>query len=329
MKTKIGGKELIEEAAELIRKGEVVAFPTETVYGLGADAFNAKAVAKIFKAKGRPADNPLIVHLFSKDQLNKVAKDIPEEAYVLIDIFTPGPLTLILNKHPDIPSITTSGLNTVGIRFPNNELARMLLSKSNTPIAAPSANISGRLSPTTGQAVYEDMDGKIPMILDGGKSQVGIESTVLDLTKKPYTILRPGAISASMLVPYLLEVKNFKGEVKVATSPGMKYQHYAPKCICVGAKLKDRAIIHYKKIANDKCNRPVIIGNFNFIKDLPVNIETLSLGDSVEECMSSFFDTLRYAEKKYNYIILQNFSDFPDFFSLNNRIEKATSHIIV
>jgi len=247
MKTKIGGKELIEEAAELIRKGEVVAFPTETVYGLGADAFNAEAVAKIFKAKGRPADNPLIVHLFSKDQLNKVAKDIPEEAYILIDIFTPGPLTLILNKHPDIPSITTSGLNTVGIRFPNNELARMLLSKSNTPIAAPSANISGRLSPTTGQAVYEDMDGKIPMILDGGKSQVGIESTVLDLTKKPYTILRPGAISASMLVPYLLEVKNFKGEVKVAASPGMKYQHYAPKCICVGAKLQDRAIMHYKK----------------------------------------------------------------------------------
>ncbi|HHX49317.1 MAG TPA: threonylcarbamoyl-AMP synthase [Clostridiales bacterium] len=329
MKTKIGGKELIEEAAKLIKEGEVVAFPTETVYGLGADAFNKDAVEKIFKAKGRPADNPLIVHLSSKDQLNKVAIDIPKEAYILIDAFSPGPLTLILNRHPDIPNITTSGLNTVGIRFPNNKLAQMLISKSDTPIAAPSANISGRLSPTTGQAVYEDMNGKIPMILDDGKCQVGIESTVLDLTKKPYTILRPGAISAKMLAPYLSDVKNFEGEVKIVTAPGMKYKHYAPLCPCVGVKKAKNAINHYDKVLDTITDKVVIIGNDFFLNLIPDKYNKISIGKTPTECMALFFDTMREAEKKYKYIILQNFEDYPEFYSLNNRIEKSTAHIIV
>lgn len=328
MKTRIGDIKLVKEAAKLIQKGEVVAFPTETVYGLGADALNANAVAKIFAAKGRPQDNPLIVHLYSKEQLELIAKDIPQEAYKLIDAFTPGPLTLVLKKQRDVPDITTSGLQTVAIRFPKSEVAQKLIYHSHTPIAAPSANLSGRLSPTTAEAVYEDMNGKISMILDGGKSDVGIESTVLDLTKTPYTILRPGAITAEMLAPYLSKVETFKGEIKVAVSPGMKYKHYSPRCDCVGVKSVDRAITHYYEMINDT-KKVVIVGNLNFVKQFPKDIKALSLGDNMEECMSSFFDALRKAEKEYNYIILQNFEDYPEYFSLNNRIEKATSYTII
>ena len=236
MKTIVGGIEQIEYGAELLRNGEVVAFPTETVYGLGADAFNARAVAKIFEAKGRPQDNPLIVHIADPADIGKVAASVPEAAVALMEIFSPGPLTLILPKREDLPETTTGGLRTVGIRIPNHPIARALIRAAGCPVAAPSANVSGRISPTEARHVLEDMDGKIPLILDGGCSDIGIESTVLDLSKEVPVVLRPGAITAEMLSVYLGKVVDFKGKVLIAEAPGMKYRHYAPTCACQAAR---------------------------------------------------------------------------------------------
>ncbi|MBO8423702.1 MAG: threonylcarbamoyl-AMP synthase, partial [Firmicutes bacterium] len=209
--TLVGGAELLDEAAEYIRRGELVAFPTETVYGLGADAFNEEAVKCIFIAKGRPQDNPFIVHVASPEGAKAAVSHIPDEAYRLWEKFSPGPLTIVLPKSERMPLITTGGLQTVGIRIPNNRIALELIRRSGCAIAAPSANTSGRISPTRAIDVYEDMRGRIPLILDGGQTDVGIESTVIDLTREVPTVLRPGAITAGMLAEVLGEVVNHKG----------------------------------------------------------------------------------------------------------------------
>ena len=219
--TKVGGSELIDEGAKILREGGLVAFPTETVYGLGADAFNAEAVKDIFIAKGRPQDNPLIVHFACVEDVKRAVKEIPEVAYKLWERFSPGPLTLVLPKSDELPLVTTAGIQTVGIRIPNHPIALELIKKSGTGIAAPSANTSGRVSPTLAEHVYEDMVGKIPLILDGGQTDVGIESTVLGLTKDVPIVLRPGAVTVEMLIEVLGKVINHKGEVIIAESPGM------------------------------------------------------------------------------------------------------------
>ena len=263
--TKIKGEEALDEAAEIIRGGGLVAFPTETVYGLGADAFNEDAVESIFLAKGRPQDNPLIVHIPSKEWLPRVAKNVPEEAYLLFEKFSPGPLTIVLPKIDQLPLITTAGLQTVGIRIPNHPIARELIRAAGCPVAAPSANVSGRISPTEARHVLEDMDGKIPLILDGGCSDIGIESTVLDLSKEVPVVLRPGAITAEMLSVYLGKVVDFKGKVLIAEAPGMKYRHYAPTCACQAARSPEVAAGEARRRMAEG-ERVVIIGSTPFIR---------------------------------------------------------------
>lgn len=222
-------------ASDLLRRGSLVAFPTETVYGLGADALNRDAVLSIFAAKGRPADNPLIVHIHDRSQLNDLC-EIPPLAEPLMDAFWPGPLTLLFVRKPVVPPEVTAGLPTVAIRMPSHPVAAAMLRVCNLPVAAPSANTSGRPSPTAAAHVLEDMNGKIPLILDGGPCDVGLESTVLDLCHGRPTILRPGGVTKEMLESVLGQevllagsILRPLGENEVALSPGMRYKHYAPK----------------------------------------------------------------------------------------------------
>jgi L-threonylcarbamoyladenylate synthase len=222
-------KRFILSAAEVLRRGGLVAFPTETVYGLGADAFNAAAVKQIFVAKGRPLDNPMIVHIASVSDLKALTDHVPEEAEQLIEKFWPGPLTLILKKSPDVPDDVTSGLDTVAVRMPQNKIALALIKALGHPVAAPSANLSGRPSGTTAGHVLQDFAGKIDMILDGGPVTVGVESTVLDLSQKPPAILRPGAVTQEDLAPFLGQVVMGRGAEGKKRSPGTRYRHYSPK----------------------------------------------------------------------------------------------------
>jgi len=220
----------VEEAAARIRAGEVVAFPTETVYGLGANALDPAAVAKIFLAKGRPSDNPLIVHIASKEQLHLLIADMPNGAEELMSAFWPGPLTLIFPKSVLVPDIITAGGETVAIRWPSHPVALELIRQSGVPIAAPSANLSGKPSPTKAEHVLEDLDGRIPLILDGGQTDIGLESTVVDLTGSAPTLLRPGKITAVQLEQVLgKKLSSGKASEGTLRSPGMKYRHYAPK----------------------------------------------------------------------------------------------------
>ncbi|MFC4767546.1 L-threonylcarbamoyladenylate synthase [Effusibacillus consociatus] len=225
----------LERAAELLRSGELVAFPTETVYGLGAYAMDPQAVDKIFEAKGRPSDNPLIVHIAYREQLKDLAAEIPPAGCVLMDMFWPGPLTLIFPRTEFVPDRVTAGLSTVAVRMPNHPVALALLEKSGLPVAAPSANRSGRPSPTAASHVLEDLEGRIAAVVDGGTTGVGVESTVLDITVHPPMILRPGGVTKEMLEEVLGEVQldpsleRNHAEVRAPRSPGMKYTHYAPK----------------------------------------------------------------------------------------------------
>ena len=225
----------VQEAAGILKTGGLVAFPTETVYGLGANAFDADAVLSIFTAKGRPADNPLIVHIHDRAQLDEIG-DIPPRAPALMDAFWPGPLTILFPRKASIPDVVTAGLSTVAVRMPSHPVALSLLRESGVPVAAPSANRSGRPSPTTAMHVLEDMRGIIPMILDGGPCEIGVESTVLDLTHGSPVILRPGGVTKSMLEEVLHEEVYLAGSIlrplqpdEKALSPGMRYKHYAPK----------------------------------------------------------------------------------------------------
>ncbi len=221
---------LIHKAAALIREGRLVAFPTETVYGLGANALDSRAVERIFAAKGRPADNPLIVHVASQEQLAGLVKDVPAAAHKLIDKFWPGPLTLVLVQAPAVPLAVTAGLGTVAVRMPAHPVALALIEEAGVPVAAPSANYSGRPSPTTAAHVREDLHGRIAAILDAGSVPLGLESTVLDLTLSPPTILRPGAIGAAALSALIGEVADHSDlRVDRPLAPGMKYRHYAPR----------------------------------------------------------------------------------------------------
>lgn len=223
-------EEAISKAAGIIRAGGLVAFPTETVYGLGANGYLPEAVAKIFKAKGRPQDNPLILHISDMHVLYELAQEVPAEALRLAGLFWPGPLTLVLKKKPVVPDIVTAGLDTVAIRMPANEIALRLIKESGVPIAAPSANVSGRPSPTSGEHVFNDLAGVIDMIIEGGPTRIGVESTVLDISGERPTLLRPGGLGLEELKIVLPEIDfgqdNPDGP---ARSPGMRHRHYAPK----------------------------------------------------------------------------------------------------
>ena len=226
--------EWLRTASKILRAGGLVAFPTETVYGLGANALDEKASAKIYGAKGRPSDNPLIVHIADWEAIYKIAVDVPREAKLLADAFWPGPLTMVLKKSDAVPLTTTGGLPTVAVRMPNHEIARALIRSGGGYVAAPSANTSGRPSPTKAEHVAEDMDGVIDMIIDGGDSHIGLESTIVDLTEGTPTILRPGYINQQMLEDVLGRVETDRALISEdenirPKAPGMKYRHYAPK----------------------------------------------------------------------------------------------------
>ena len=240
-------------AAGLIRQGELVAIPTETVYGLGADGLNEAAVAKIFEAKGRPQDNPLILHIWDAKQMEQFCHDIPKAAYDLAKAFWPGPLTMVLPARQIVPRRTTGGLDTVALRCPDNAVTREIIRLSGVPIAAPSANISGKPSTTTAQHVLHDHDGKIAAVVDGGPCRVGVESTIVDLTEDRPRLLRPGGITPEQLVSVLGDLvvdKAVTAQIDkdaVVKAPGMKYRHYAPSepvVIVAGSREKAAAYIH-------------------------------------------------------------------------------------
>ena len=299
--TLVAGAEALDRGAEIIRGGGLVAFPTETVYGLGADAFNAEAVESIFLAKGRPQDNPLIVHIPSLDWVGRVAAKVPEAALDLYEAFSPGPLTIVLPKIDELPLVTTAGLQTVGIRIPNNKIALELIERAGTPIAAPSANRSGRVSPTRAVDVYEDMKGRIPLILDGGMTDVGIESTV---------------VSASVIG----KVVNHRGKVVVAEAPGMKYRHYAPTVPCFGAATPADAAAFAASRTN--C---IIVGASDFVAAAKAKgaEAVIDIGDTPEKCMRNAFAALREAEKSYDCIVIEHFDGREGYFALNNRLSKS------
>ena len=240
-------------AAGLIRQGELVAIPTETVYGLGADGLNEAAVAKIFEAKGRPQDNPLILHIWDAKQMEQFCHDIPKAAYDLAKAFWPGPLTMVLPAREIVPKRTTGGLSTVALRCPDNAVTREIIRLSGVPIAAPSANISGKPSTTTAQHVLHDHDGKIAAVVDGGPCRGGVESTIVDLTEDRPRLLRPGGITPEQLVSVLGDLvvdKAVTAQIDkdaVVKAPGMKYRHYAPSepvVIVAGSREKAAAYIH-------------------------------------------------------------------------------------
>ena len=243
-----------ETAAKIIKNGGLVAIPTETVYGLGANGLNEDAVLKIFEAKGRPQDNPLILHIADPDQIESLCHHIPQAAYDLADAFWPGPLTMVLPARKAIPKRTTGGLDTVGVRCPDSEITREIIRASGVPIAAPSANISGKPSTTTAAHVLHDHDGKIDAIVDGGPCRVGVESTIVDLTEERPRLLRPGGIGPEQLIEVLGDLvvdKAVTAQIdkdEVVKAPGMKYKHYAPQSEVVivgGSREKAAAYIRH------------------------------------------------------------------------------------
>lgn len=310
----------INEGAQIINEGGLVVFPTETVYGLGANAFDQNAVAKIFKAKGRPGDNPLIVHISSLEQVKDIAVDIPDKFYELAERFMPGPLTIILKKSDKIPYVVTAGGDTVGIRMPKNEWARALIANSK-PLAAPSANRSKHISPTTAQHVYEDLQGQVELILDDGPCGVGIESTVLDLTCETPTILRPGAITAEMLLDIVGQVSQNGKVIKIAKAPGMKYTHYAPVVETVMAENIDHAVARYDEIASEG-RHPVIVAR-DIYRDKVGERAQISLGVTIEDYTRCVYNALHVAEKAYDYIIIERLDGAGLEASVMNRVEKA------
>ena len=297
--------EEIKKQAEILRAGETVIFPTETVYGLGANALDEEAVSKIYKAKGRPSDNPLIVHIGDKKQVYNLVQSVTKEAEIVMDKFWPGPITIILNKKDIIPKRTSGGLNTVAIRMPSNKIANALIKEANIPIAAPSANISGRPSPTRAKHVYEEMNHRVSGIIMGNDCVYGLESTVLDLTGEIPTILRPGSITKEQLEKELgnvqLDAALEKKEDNIkAKAPGMKYTHYSPNAeVYIVSGEQTNVIDKINTLTEEnndknlktcviclKCNEKQYIG------------KTICLGETLEDVASNLFDALIQADEE-------------------------------
>ena len=293
----------IEEAGKVIRNGGTVAFPTETVYGLGANALDDEAVRKIFIAKGRPQDNPLIIHVSTKE-ISELVKDVPEVAQKIIDKFWPGPLTVILEKKDIIPNVTSANLNTIGIRMPNSEIALKLIELAERPIAAPSANISGRPSPTEVERCVEDLNGRVDYIIGGESSDIGVESTIVDCTVNPPLVLRPGGITLEMLKEINPEIeldkalKSKPNDDFKPKAPGMKYKHYAPNAhlkIIKGKNEKTIEIINeivenYIEKGNDVA---ILTTNENLNKFNNGKVISLGSENDLKEIAKNLFETLR------------------------------------
>ncbi len=279
------------EAAEYLTRGGIVAFPTETVYGLGANVFDDSAVRNIFTAKGRPADNPLIAHVADMHQMDLLTSELTESAGKFIATFFPGPLTVVVKRSPKVPLIVTAGLDTIGIRMPRFALARQFLSACGTPVAAPSANISGRPSPTTGQAVLEDLNGRIDCVLMGEATEIGLESTVVDCTTGVPMVLRSGSISIDQLREIVAETEMFEGgAVGAPKSPGLRHRHYSPRAKVVLGNFKSE--ISDLKISHDK-NRTAYIG----ISGQGRSFEVERICTTVEQYAHSLFEFFRECDR--------------------------------
>lgn len=329
--------EKIKKAAEIIRRGGTVVFPTETVYGLGANAFDPEAVKKIFVAKNRPMDNPLIVHIADINQLYEVASDIPEKILNISKIVWPGPLTFVLKKSPKIPKETTGGLDTVAVRMPAHPIALELIKESQVPIAAPSANLATRPSPTKAEHVIEDLNGKVDMIIDGGETFFGVESTVINVTVDPPQLLRPGPFSVEELerlfgkinVP---EQARGTGEFEIALSPGMKYKHYAPnkKLLVVENRNKLDKIIEELESKGYKiallCSKEVC----QKFKDKKLEIIELGSETNLYEIAKNLFDAFRKLDKlNVDLGVIHSFSEKGIGLAIMNRMRKASGFSIV
>lgn len=340
MKTKLiefnSNRENINLIKETIQSGELIAFPTETVYGLGADGLNEEAVKKIFQVKGRPQDNPLILHIENMEMLKELVEGDLSKAKDLIDKFWPGPLTLVLKKSKIVPEIITAGLDTVAIRMPNNEIALEIIKISNRPIAAPSANISGRPSPTDAKTCMEDLEGKIPLIIDGGNTLVGLESTVLDITEEVPTILRPGAITLEDIQEILPNVVVDKGILKSGEkpkSPGQKYKHYAPKAeayLISGSSDEEKESKIYEFLKKNKEKKvSLMVTSELYTKIDNLNLEIIDLGsrDNLEKIASEIFRSLRTLDKNHVDVILcEEITKEGIGLAIMNRLEKSTQN---
>ena len=330
----------LERAGSIIRDGGLVAFPTETVYGLGGDALNPESSKKIYAAKGRPSDNPLIVHVADIESVADIVKEIPEAARKLADAFWPGPLTMIMNKSDKVPYETTGGLDTVAIRMPNNKIALELIRQSGGYIAAPSANTSGRPSPTVARYCVEDLSGKIEMIIDGGQVGIGLESTIVDLTSGTPMILRPGYITKEMLSGVLGAVEidrtiidgNSKERPK---APGMKYRHYAPKgelTIVEGSQEDVVAYINDRARAARADGKRVGVIGTDATKSLYVADVVKSVGnrENEETIAHELFKVLReFDDENMDVMFSESFDDSGIGQAIMNRLLKAAGHNVV
>lgn len=326
----------IKEAAEVIKNGGTVAFPTETVYGLGADALNPAAVKKIFKAKGRPSDNPLIVHVADINDLKLIAKRLSEPALSLINEFWPGPLTIILKRKKVVPDIVTGGLDTIAVRMPDNGIALSLIIKSGAPLVAPSANLSGKPSPTGARDVAADLSGKIDMIIDGGKTRIGIESTVIDMTTKPPVLLRPGGLPVEEIEKVTGTVRRLSEVPAVlrsepARSPGMKYRHYAPKArMTIVEGGTEAAQARIKKLAEDGLKKGKAVGVLTFHKGFSIaGCINKYAGSRPETVARKLFDVLRGFDKEgVDVIVSEGYGGKGLKLGIADRLRRAAGQII-
>lgn len=331
----------MQEAGDLIAAGELVAFPTETVYGLGGDALHPEAAKKIYEAKGRPSDNPLIIHIAEVSDLNRVGKDVPLQAKKLADAFWPGPLTMIVWKKDEVPFATTGGLNTVAVRMPDHPVALELIRKSGKLIAAPSANTSGRPSPTEASHVMGDLEGRIAMVLDGGPVGIGIESTIIDLTEPVPMILRPGYITPEMLSDVLGEEVIIDPGIIAADdttkpkAPGMKYKHYAPKADMIIVDGDKNAVIEkinsLTQDAHANGKKVAVIATeetkYAYAADVVLNIGAREDEDSIARHM---YKILRECDKLEVEIIFSESFKTPRIGqAIMNRLLKAAAHQVI
>jgi L-threonylcarbamoyladenylate synthase len=318
--------ELVERAAQVIRDGGLVAFPTETVYGLGADAMNERAVRRIFEAKGRPADNPLIVHVADREMLSTVAAQVSSRAERLIQHFWPGPLTLVLKRGPDVAPSVSARLETVAVRMPRGKVALQLLKSAGRPIAAPSANSSGRLSPTSAQHVLEDLAGKIDIVLDAGPASIGIESTVLDLTSDPPMILRPGWITTEALSEIAGPVDRTGSEDRLRSSPGTRHRHYSPLARVVlaeGATGSDLQRICQELLAQGPVG---FVGHTDIVIDDDPRFRKVIIENSPEQYARSIYGAMRFLDEcEPVAIVVEGIADRGQGEAVMDRLRRAAS----
>ena len=330
-------KNELKKQAKLLIEGETVIFPTETVYGLGANALDEDAVKKIYEAKGRPSDNPLIVHIYEKQEVYGLAKDVSDKAEKIMDKFWPGPITIILNKKNIVPYRTSGGLETVALRIPSHPIAREIIRQAGVPIAAPSANISGRPSPTKANHVYEEMNGRVSGIVLGGDSSYGLESTVLDMTGDIPMILRPGSITKEDLEYVIGEVTvdpslAKKEDNKKAKAPGMKYTHYSPDAqVYIVSGNSEKVINEINRLVDENKSKKLKTGVMCLEKNKnKYNGEVISLGMNLEEVGSNLFDALREMDKRSIDIVYSE--EFPNSgigYAIMNRLLKSAGYKII